>query len=141
MEDHVLIHVDPHLTPGLKEILRRKRDDKLLNLIINKGQLCICSQGSNFYLKSSEMYFKVELWKTIDWNALVKMSDVFQVFSAQRNFHATLFIEALTESKLNLRQINKEAESEILPIINLHTSTAFRTTSCFTEEIVISAGI
>jgi hypothetical protein len=56
------------------------------------------------------MYFKVELWKTIDWNALVKMSDVFQVFSAQRNFHATLFIEALTESKLNLRQINKEAE-------------------------------
>jgi hypothetical protein len=37
MEDHVLIHVDPHLTPGLKEILRRKRDDKLLNLIINKG--------------------------------------------------------------------------------------------------------
>ena len=52
----------------------------------------------------------MELWKTIDWNALIKVSDISHIYGIHENCDITEEFGYLGKSKLGCKQIDKEAE-------------------------------
>ena len=58
----------------------------------------------------SENFREMELWKTIDWNALVKVSDISHVYGIHEKCDAAEQYKYLSKSKLGFKQIDKEAE-------------------------------
>jgi len=84
----------------------------------------------------SENFREMELWKTIDWNALIKVSDISHIYGIHENCDITEEFGYLGKSKVGCKQIDKEAETEIMPVVNGDNFTAFKTASHFTEELV-----
>lgn len=136
MEDHILLYFDPELVPDLRKKLRRSHASEGLKVIIEKGKLCLITQGFKFHLERSGNFKELELWKTIDWNALVKVSDISHVYGIHEKCDAAEQYKYLSKSKLGFKQIDKEAETEIMPVVNGDNFTAFRTVLHFTEELV-----
>ena len=52
----------------------------------------------------------MELWKTIDWNALIKVSDISHIYGIHENCDITEEFGYLGKSKLGCKQIDKEQE-------------------------------
>lgn len=136
MEDHILLYLGSHLAPDLRKTLRRNHACGELNLSIDKGNLCISTQDFKFHVGRSENFREMELWKTIDWNALIKVSDISHIYGIHENCDITEELGYLGKSKLGCKQIDKEAETEIMPVVNGDNFTAFKTASHFTEELV-----
>jgi hypothetical protein len=74
------------------------------------GKLCLITQGFKFHLERSGNFKELELWKTIDWNALVKVSDISHVYGIHEKCDAAEQYKYLSKSKLGFKQIDKEAE-------------------------------
>ena len=114
--------------------------------------MCFSTQDFKFHLGRSEYFREMELWKTIDWNALIKVSDISHIYGIHENCDITEEFGYLGKSKLGCKQIDKEAEvtyvfyienfinlnvkTEIMPVVNGDNFTAFKTASHFTEELV-----
>jgi hypothetical protein len=74
------------------------------------GKLCLSKQGSEFYLVRCENFREMELWKTIDWNALVKVSDISHVYGIHEKCNVAEQDKYVRKSKLSWKEIDKEAE-------------------------------
>jgi hypothetical protein len=135
MEDHILLYFDPQLVPDLRKKMRSRASGEF-NLRIDKGKLCLSKQGSEFYLVRCENFREMELWKTIDWNALVKVSDISHVYGIHEKCNVAEQDKYVRKSKLSWKEIDKEAETEIMSVVNGDNLTAFRTVLHYSEELV-----
>jgi hypothetical protein len=74
------------------------------------GKLCLITQGFKFHLERSGNFKELELWKTIDWNALVKVSDISHVYGIHEKCNVAEQDKYVRKSKLSWKEIDKEAE-------------------------------
>ena len=88
------------------------------------GNLCISTQDFKFHLERAfKNSRKFEVWKTIDWNAIVKLSDIFQIY-IQKDLDMLFESKAFTDMKVDPKLVDKVAEVNFLIYFHLIFKTS-----------------